>query len=292
MLEVPDSGLTVALLTGLTLDEYLIRTDAAGLQGLIVDALGSTIALTDAGGAAVASYSYEPFGRSEVAGSSSANVFQYTGRENDGTGLYYYRARYYHPGLQRFISEDPIGFLGQDVNLYAYVTNSPLRSRDPFGLLNFLAGVGGSAVGVTGVEGSGGIVFNPGGGSQPIDAGVFGSAGIGAGLNIGADAFVGFVAGGIENVSGKTVNTNFVFGPASLTIIGDPNTGKFIGFTFGVGPTVPIPFQASLTGAVTGTFTVRDLLRSLSPSKAEASMSPAAVPIFPSASPPSLAGRK
>jgi hypothetical protein len=31
--------------------------------------------------------------------------------------LRYYRARYYHPGLQRFVSEDPIGFAGGDPNL-------------------------------------------------------------------------------------------------------------------------------------------------------------------------------
>ena len=37
------------------------------------------------------------------------NPFQYTGRENDATGLYYYRARYYSPTLRRFISEDPLG---------------------------------------------------------------------------------------------------------------------------------------------------------------------------------------
>jgi RHS repeat-associated protein len=46
----------------------------------------------------------------------------------------YCRARYYHPGLQRFISEDPIGFAGGDVNLYSYVGNSPLSFIDPFGL--------------------------------------------------------------------------------------------------------------------------------------------------------------
>jgi RHS repeat-associated protein len=46
----------------------------------------------------------------------------------------YYRARYYHPALQRFISEDPIGFRGGDVNLYAYVGNTPLIATDPSGL--------------------------------------------------------------------------------------------------------------------------------------------------------------
>src|SRR5207247_2058106 len=50
------------------------------------------------------------------------------------TGLKYYRARYYHPVLQRFISEDPIAFHGGDTNLYGYVRNSPLRLIDPSGL--------------------------------------------------------------------------------------------------------------------------------------------------------------
>ena len=48
----------------------------------------------------------------------SDNPFQYTGRENDSTGFYYYRARYYAPELQRFVSEDPIRFRSGDVNFY------------------------------------------------------------------------------------------------------------------------------------------------------------------------------
>ena len=39
-----------------------------------------------------------------------------------------------HPGLERFISEDPIGFRGGDWNLYAYVHNSPVHAVDPLGL--------------------------------------------------------------------------------------------------------------------------------------------------------------
>jgi RHS repeat-associated protein len=49
------------------------------------------------------------------------------------TGRYSW-ARYYHPQLQRFISEDPIGFDGGDLNLYAYVRNRPLAATDPLGL--------------------------------------------------------------------------------------------------------------------------------------------------------------
>ena len=49
------------------------------------------------------------------------------------TGLYYYRNRWYDPETGRFISEDPIGFAGGDVNLYGYVGNNPYGYIDPFG---------------------------------------------------------------------------------------------------------------------------------------------------------------
>src|SRR5439155_1920634 len=55
-------------------------------------------------------------------------------RENDATGLYYYRARYYHTTLQRFISEDPIEFGGRDLNSYAFVNNNSINRVDPLGL--------------------------------------------------------------------------------------------------------------------------------------------------------------
>jgi RHS repeat-associated protein len=90
--------------------------------------------LTDASGTVQTEYSYEPFGAVTASGSSSSNELRYTGREDDGTSLYYYRARYYHPGLQRFISEDPLEFAAGDVNLYAYVQNSPILHADPLGL--------------------------------------------------------------------------------------------------------------------------------------------------------------
>ena len=49
-------------------------------------------------------------------------------------GLYYMRARYYDPSVGRFISEDPLGFGGGDVNLSAYVRNNPVNRIDPNGL--------------------------------------------------------------------------------------------------------------------------------------------------------------
>lgn len=125
---------TANLLTGLGVDELLMRTDASGARSALTDPLGGTVALADATGAVQTEYTYEPFGSTAVSGTSSPNAFQYTGRENDGTGLYYYRARYYHPGLQRFVSEDPLEFGGGDSNLYAYVGGNPISYSDPYGL--------------------------------------------------------------------------------------------------------------------------------------------------------------
>jgi RHS repeat-associated protein len=121
------------LLTGLSVDERFIRTDAAGARNFLIDVLGSTLGLTDSSGTLQTQYTYEPFGNTAVSGSASGNPYQYTGRENDGTGLYFYRARYYSSAFQRFASEDPVGFNG-GLNLYAYVADSPVSFVDPYGL--------------------------------------------------------------------------------------------------------------------------------------------------------------
>ena len=71
------------------------------------------------------------------------NPYAYTGREYDAPDLYYYRARYYDPTLERFISEDPIGFASGDFNWYRYVMNSPVNLVDPNGeFWNFIIGAG------------------------------------------------------------------------------------------------------------------------------------------------------
>jgi len=114
-------------------DEFFTRSDAMGTSSLIVDALGSTVALVDSLGVVQSQYKYDPFGNAVVSGAASNNSSQYTGRENDGTGFFYYRARYYSPTRQRFSSEDPVGFMG-GINQYAYVDNDSVNSTDPSGL--------------------------------------------------------------------------------------------------------------------------------------------------------------
>jgi RHS repeat-associated protein len=141
--EVRDGKLSHRLLTGLALDESIARMaiaangqkDVAGSRIYLTDALDSVIAqFTDDGLAAATGYGYSPYGEVLTIGpDGTANPIQYTGRENDGTGLYFYRARYYDPVLKRFISEDPIGLQG-GLNVYAYVTGNPVSLSDPLGL--------------------------------------------------------------------------------------------------------------------------------------------------------------
>jgi RHS repeat-associated protein len=134
--EIENSVVTADYIRTLNIDEPLARVKADGSERYYqTDALGSVIALTDDAGAVRTQYSYDPYGSTTTSGESSDNPFQYTGRENDNTGLSYYRARYYSPELQRFISEDPIR-LGGGINFFGYVGNNPIRFRDPKGLMS------------------------------------------------------------------------------------------------------------------------------------------------------------
>ncbi|OYW21203.1 MAG: hypothetical protein B7Z52_01190, partial [Burkholderiales bacterium 12-64-5] len=82
----------------------------------------------------------------KVAGTGIVPQYGFTGREPDASGLVYYRARYYHPGIGRFTSRDPMGMVDA-VSPYAYVGNSPVNAIDPYGLIAMdpvkVAGLGG-----------------------------------------------------------------------------------------------------------------------------------------------------
>jgi RHS repeat-associated protein len=97
------------------------------------DGLGSTATLTDGSGTVTQRYLYNPFGQAAPTPSpGDGQPIRFTGREDDGTGLLYYRQRYYLPDWGRFISEDPLGFVA-GVNQYAYCGNNPVNHTDSTG---------------------------------------------------------------------------------------------------------------------------------------------------------------
>lgn len=115
------------------------------------DMQGSVTALMS-GSTVVERYRYDAYGvrtiyaadgTTVLASSAYAARYAYTGRPIDATtGLMYYRARWYHASLGRFISRDPAGYVDGG-NLYQYVVGNPLWWTDPSGLKK---GIGDSAM--------------------------------------------------------------------------------------------------------------------------------------------------
>ncbi len=100
------------------IDEPVLKDGTGGTVYYHRNSQYSVAALTSASGAAVERYGYEPCGELTIlaadgstvrASSSYANSYTYTGRRWDAElKLYYFRARYYDPGLGRFVGWDPL----------------------------------------------------------------------------------------------------------------------------------------------------------------------------------------
>ncbi|MDE9543245.1 putative toxin [Xenorhabdus bovienii] len=140
---------TGAYLYGAGLDEVVADITVRGHNFYFQDALGSTIALTNAQGAVIEKHGYTAYGLESVSGSNNA-AFRFAGRRIDPeTGLSYNRARYYSPTLGRFLQTDPAGIEG-GLNLYAYVGNDPVNFIDPTGQWGETASLGLDALPVIG----------------------------------------------------------------------------------------------------------------------------------------------
>lgn len=243
--ELSGSNATANLLTG-GIDELFGRTDVFGSFTPLQDALGSTIALVDSNGNLNTQYSYDPFGNTSVSGVMSGNPSQYTGRENEANGLYFYRNRYYSPQLGRLLSEDPLRFAGSGPNFYSYVFDSPTNLTDPFGLaaapiLVTLATAGGGLTVIAGGAGTSGVISG-----TIVETGSIGGP---AGVAVAGAGALGWITGrGIGHVpigGGQTIDDGVQL-IARLTLFRpDPNPGA--GPLFNPQPQ-PLSGAAPLTG--------------------------------------------
>jgi RHS repeat-associated protein len=245
-------SVTASLLGGLGIDEFFKRTEGSSAEHYLTDALGSTLRLTDNSAAKVVDYTYEAYGETS-ADAASGTALQYTGRENEGTGLYYYRARYYDPVLKRFISEDPIGTTG-GINYYSYAYDSPVNFNDPTGELPPLAAaaVAGAITGA--IAGAAGAIA---GGNTSV-----GQIALAAGLGAVSGATIGAaVTAGIASMGGAMIANALAGMGANVLVqmqnVGNPcyqfdwNTFMMSGLGGGVGRGLSIVF-----GGITGASTV------------------------------------
>jgi len=162
--------------TNSRLSRVLAETDSAGNEtalyvyglGLISKVLpngtaynyhynsrGSTIAVTDSIQVQVAQYAYYPFGKLANSTGTFSNPFKYAGRYgvmDEGNGISYIRARYYHAGLGRFLSKDAKAVNDQDgqslnLNRYIYALDDPVNLIDISGFSPQEGGVASTILG-------------------------------------------------------------------------------------------------------------------------------------------------
>ena len=133
-----------AYVHGAGIDEPLVRltgtTNSPGATqaAYIQDGLGSVVGLANQAGTLTANQRFDAWGN-KTTSSGTVPQYGYTGREPDATGMVFYRARYYHPGIARFASRDPMGMV-DSVSPYAYVASNPISLVDPLGLEAMLSG--------------------------------------------------------------------------------------------------------------------------------------------------------
>jgi RHS repeat-associated protein len=234
--EIESGAVGANYLRSLSMDQPFIRQVGVEKEHYHVDALGSSLVLSNTTGGPVAEYGYEPFGKTTASGSSS-NVFQYTARENDGTGLYHYRARYYSPSSSRFLGSDLFNHVRLQLERqassgdtaaqyldvfmrnpslwhpYSYTSNSPVNRIDPLGLL--YVDVGGNLPLVW--PGEFGPVVN--GGIQIDDNGSVFFYG-GWGLGVGPSASIVFFPGNPDPGIATKISGSYQLLPAIPTPLG------------------------------------------------------------------------
>ncbi|MCD4686238.1 MAG: Ig-like domain-containing protein [Anaerolineae bacterium] len=102
------------------------------------DGQGSTRALANTAGSITDTYNYTAFGDIYAQTGLTENPYLYTGQQYDVvTGLYSLRARYYDPGVGRFLGQDPWAmnpYNSIELNRYVYAINNPVGFVDPSGL--------------------------------------------------------------------------------------------------------------------------------------------------------------
>jgi RHS repeat-associated protein len=135
------SGLTQVLSDGTNTYLYgngrIAQQNGPELSYFLGDALGSVRQLTDADGTVTLANFYDPYGALTASVGTGQTAYGYTGEQQDSsTGMIYLRARYYAPGMGRFMTQDTnSGDVMQPVSFHKwlYVQDNPINFMDHSG---------------------------------------------------------------------------------------------------------------------------------------------------------------
>ena len=229
---------------------------------------GDVIALTNATGTVVKTYTYNAFGEEQDISNTDGNPFRYCGEYYDtACGTLYLRARNYDATTGRFTQEDPIR---ADGNFYAYCGSNPVNAWDPSGNKTFSLSLNFSFFFIAGFSFSISFVFDDRGniGIQTASANinkngggfVFGAASVGGSISItktSRDTIydledIGYNAGGSVNVYGPvTAGADVILAPKEDNSKEIEPIGNSISIGVGVGP--DIHFAATKTKTLCST---------------------------------------
>ncbi len=116
-------------------DAVLARdTPSGGVAWYLADRLGSVGDIVDNSGTVIDHIDYTAFGTPTQSNPSEGDRFGFAGMQYDAViGQYYDQARWYDPGVGRFIGIDPSGIGISNMNSYGYCSNDPINYFDPNG---------------------------------------------------------------------------------------------------------------------------------------------------------------
>ncbi len=127
-------GQTIGYLYGADL---LAQYDSGRWAYHVDDGLGSVRQLAGPAGEVTLGRGYTPFGVPLWSAGRATSGYGFTGERWDGeVALLYLRARYYEPGVGRFLTEDIVpgySWMPRSLHLYVYAWNNPVRLVDPSG---------------------------------------------------------------------------------------------------------------------------------------------------------------